>query len=474
MKMRSSHPQVRRASLALLAGLLLSLISTIAPVSSFLAPPPTFALDNNQFSWPASGHTDAGDVAWHQANESGTRAVDIQASWGTAVKAAQSGVVEEVHNSCANSGSWDCDHGLGNYVVVRHDRAGVSSPLRTAYAHLNSAISVSVGTYVTTGDSLGTIAQSGSSEGPHVHFLISTCPGTMWGGTCTVWSGADTTSGNVTQGAAAPGTYSQLVGTSSGGSPLGDYNNDDKTDVSVFRPGDGGWYIRNIAGFAYGQSGDIPVPGDYDHNGAIEAAVFRPSTGYWHIRGQSSIAYGQSGDIPVPADWNGDGSTDVAVFRPSDGGWYIRNIGSFAYGQSGDIPVPGDYDGNGAIEAAVFRPSTGYWHIRGQSSVAYGQAGDVPMPGFWDSGNSTDIAVFRPSMGDWHIRNIGSFNYGQSGDVPLLADFDGNNVNEAAVFRPSNGYWHIRGQSSIAYGQSGDVPVVATLNSKLLQQLRLL
>ncbi len=256
---------------------------------------------------------------------------------------------------------------------------------------------------------------------------------------------------------------------------VGDYDNSGTTDVSVFRPSDGGWHIRNVGDFTYGQSGDIPVPGDYDGNGTIEGAVYRPGNpAYWYIRGGTSVAFGNPGDVPVPAKWNGDATLDPAVFRPSDGSWHIRNIDNFTYGQSGDIPVPGDYDGNGTIEAAVFRPSTGYWYVRGGTAVQYGQAGDIPMPGDWNGDATLDIAVFRPSTGDWHIRGIGDFTYGQSGDVPLVGDFDGNGAKEAAVYRPSNNYWYVRGGTAVQYGQSGDIPAPYVLNSALLVQLGLL
>lgn len=163
------------------------------------------------------------------------------------------------------------------------------------------------------------------------------------------------------------------------GKTIGDYNYDGTTDISLFRPSDGSWHVRNITDFSYGQTGDIPVPGDYNGDGVIEGAVFRPSTGYWYDRGGSSVVYGQSGDIPVPADWNGDGTTDIAVYRPSDGSWHIRNIADFSYGQSGDIPLVGDFDGNGVNEAAVYRPSAGYWYIRGGASIPYGYSTDIPV-----------------------------------------------------------------------------------------------
>ena len=93
----------------------------------------------------------------------------------------------------------------------------------------------------------------------------------------------------------------------------------------------------------------MPVPGDYDGDGKTDVAVFGPSTGIWYIlksRAHASAIYqwGLSGDVPVPGDYDGDGKTDVAVFRPSTGIWYIVNSSTgaaafYQWGLTGDIPI---------------------------------------------------------------------------------------------------------------------------------------
>jgi hypothetical protein len=58
---------------------------------------------------------------------------------------------------------------------------------------------------------------------------------------------------------------------------------------------------------AWGNAGDVPEPGDYDGDGKTDLAVFRPSTGVWYIL-QSSTGYttyqamqwGYSTDVPLP------------------------------------------------------------------------------------------------------------------------------------------------------------------------------
>ena len=81
------------------------------------------------------------------------------------------------------------------------------------------------------------------------------------------------------------------------------------------------------------------MPGDYDGNGTTDIAVFRPSNGVWYVLNGTSAQWGTSGDIPVPGDYNGDGTTDFAVFRPSEGVWYVSGGSTVQWGASTDIPL---------------------------------------------------------------------------------------------------------------------------------------
>jgi murein DD-endopeptidase MepM/ murein hydrolase activator NlpD len=83
--------------------------------------------------------------------------IDIANAIGTPIGAARSGRVVHVE---ANSGNY------GNLVIVDH-----GDGFRTLYAHLNS-FSVGNGQWVTTGDLIGRIGNTGRSTGPHLHFSV--------------------------------------------------------------------------------------------------------------------------------------------------------------------------------------------------------------------------------------------------------------------------------------------------------------
>jgi hypothetical protein len=215
-----------------------------------------------------------------------------------------------------------------------------------------------------------------------------------------------------------------------------DYNGDGHEDVAVFRTSNRMWYISTTGNFSFGETGDLPVPGDYNGDGRDEIAVFRPSNGTWYISSLGNYTFGQTGDIPIPADYNGDGRDDIAVFRPSNGTWYISTRGNFAYGESGDTPLPADYNGDGSADIAVFRPSNGTWYISTRGNFVFGQNNDILVPGDYNGDGSADIAVFRPSNGTWYISTRGNFVYGESGDIPVPGDYNGDGMDDIAVYRP--------------------------------------
>ena len=249
-----------------------------------------------------------------------------------------------------------------------------------------------------------------------------------------------------------------------------DYNGDLSSDISIFRPSTGKWFIKNQYSCRFGMQDDIPTPGDYNGDSSADVAVFRPSSGKWFIRGQFSKVHGKNGDIPVPGDYDGDGDTDVAVFRSDtwDGKcrWFVSGQPVTIHGARGDKPVPGDYNGDGTMDVAVFRPSNGKWYIKlpGWSSKFFGMQSDTPVPADYDGDGATEIAVCR-LVNDklkWFVKGESEVIHGATGDIPVPGDYNGDGEVDIAVFRPSNGKWYVRlaGWSSKFFGMEGDIPLV--------------
>ncbi len=241
----------------------------------------------------------------------------------------------------------------------------------------------------------------------------------------------------------------------------GDFEGNHAAELSVWRPTNATWYIKDLYNTAWGTNGDIPVPGDYNGDRFGEPAVWRESNGTWYIKGVGNYLWGQSGDQPIQGDYDGDGMQEMAVFRPSNHTWYIKNVGTYSWGASGDVPVPGDYDDDGTTEIAVWRPSNGVWYIKGVGNYTWGQSGDLPVPGDYNGLGGTEVAIWRPSNGIWYVRNYENSQWGTVGDIPVPGDYDGDVHTEYAVWRPSTGMWYVKNHFATVWGSTGDFPVTA-------------
>lgn len=268
-----------------------------------------------------------------------------------------------------------------------------------------------------------------------------------------------------------------------------DFDGDGKSDVAVWRPSTGVWYVNrsldngfDASQFGGGAFGDVVVPGNYDGDKKIDYAVYR--NGIWYIMNSSNgsirtVQFGLAADKPVAGDYDGDGRTDIAVWRPVDATWYIlrSSDGAFDYrrfGLSEDLPLSGDFDGDGITDIAVWRPSDGNWYVMQSTdgnvaATHFGQAGDMPLIGDFDGDRKIDFTIFRPSNGYWYILRSSDGGaqfkeWGISTDKPVPGDYDRDGKTDIAVFRESEGMWYIvrsarNSTSVIHFGQPGDIPI---------------
>ncbi len=265
-----------------------------------------------------------------------------------------------------------------------------------------------------------------------------------------------------------------------------DFDGDGRSDVSVFRPSDGVWYLnRSSQGFAaikWGLATDVLSPGDFDGDGKTDVAVFRGNDSgapdfYVFNSSNSTITYfywGAVGDVPVVEDFDGDSRADAAIYRPATGVFWILQSSNGAVLNPSGFPageaVVGDFDGDRRADMGTI--ASGQWSIaRSASNYAsvsqdnWGLGTDIPVPADYDGDGIVDPAVFRPSEGVWYVRRstggVEITSWGLNGDVPVPGDYDGDGRSDQAVYR--NGMWFVNrstgGTSAQPFGLAADRPV---------------
>lgn len=264
------------------------------------------------------------------------------------------------------------------------------------------------------------------------------------------------------------------------------YDMNPSANLAVFRPV-GAWNSQWLVwgglnpATDWGRAGDIPVPADYDGDGLTDVAIWRPSDGTWWIRKSASNRdesqqWGTYGDIPLPGDYDGDNETDYAVYRPSTGMLYIFNDGCGQWSQmylGAGKPVMGDFDGDGIDDAGVY-DQYGTFTIQlrmGGQRFAYFSAGKTPVVRDYDGDGFADFATYDPNTGRWAWRSSidprtpRGVQLGAPGDIPVPADWDGDGTADFATWTPATGMWRIMHPSGAIlgyqWGAPGDIPVQA-------------
>ncbi len=266
-----------------------------------------------------------------------------------------------------------------------------------------------------------------------------------------------------------------------------DFDGDGKTDLSVYRPSEGNWYLnRSSAGFTvanWGLAADQPAPGDYDGDSKTDVAVFRPNADsnfpdFYVLNSLNATfagySWGLPGDAPVIEDYDGDGRADIAVYRPSNHTFYVLRSGNgsvltFSNIETG-LPVAGDFDGDGKGDFVTYSVDGWFISLSGGNYatvdfIHWGAAGDKPVAADYDGDGKDDLAVFRPSDGFWYIRKSGGGNdfiqFGLADDVLAPGDYDGDGKSDVAVYR--NGTWYLNRSTAgvliAPFGLGSDIPI---------------
>jgi hypothetical protein len=244
--------------------------------------------------------------------------------------------------------------------------------------------------------------------------------------------------------------------------PGDDFGNS-QSDISVFRPTDGYFFVKQPTTGAlflkqFGGAGDVPVNGDFFGNGHNDIAVYQSSTSTFYYEdpvtgGFGTVQLGVAGDVPVPADYDGDGKTDFAVFNPSTSTFLVRMSATnttytHQFGPSGSIPVPADYFGNGHADLAVYLPSNSTFYVYdpiggATKVVTVGLDGSTPVPADYEGLGHVDPTVYEPGTSTYVIQMSATNTtytrqFGPTGSIPVPGDYFGKGRADLAVYQPSS------------------------------------
>jgi len=275
---------------------------------------------------------------------------------------------------------------------------------------------VTVGQVVSAGTQLGTVGDTGNSQGSHLHFeerLGGAVVDPWFHGTRFVM-GSSQASQNC-GGSAVQVTDIPMAGDMYGGR---------SAEVMVYRRAKPASFHVTRTGakervIKIGDNSAQPVLGDWDGNGRVDPGVRNPTDRTFTMqvkKARTTVKFGKKGDLPVAGNWDGVGSWEIGVRRPASGTFVLRmpdgSSKKVRFGDADDLPVTGDWDGNGTTDLGVYDQATATFTLMQTdplgtpftTTVVFGTPGDVPVTGDWDGNGITDLGVWSPATATFNKR----------------------------------------------------------------------
>lgn len=251
----------------------------------------------------------------------------------------------------------------------------------------------------------------------------------------------------------------------------GDFNNDSRSDLISYRPGKGVYYVTfsnnsnlfqtvyapapgsGIAGFDLNDSRDRIKVGDFNNDQRSDVIMYRPGTGICYVgfsngdgtfrtvyasaSGIAGYDFQSNNDRLEVGDFNGDGKSDLLLYRPGTGLYYVAvslgngsfstiyaptpgsGIAGFDLKDSRDRIKVGDFNNDQKSDVIMYRPGTGICYV-----------------GF-SNGNGTFSTVYASASG------IAGYDLKSTSDRIETGDFTGDNKDDLLLYRPGKGMFYV-------------------------------
>lgn len=294
---------------------------------------------------------------------------------------------------------------------------------------------------------------------------------------------------HLTLGTCSGGTYnaagggpSQISGTNFVAF-TGKFNADNYSDVGLFEPSTGNWYIsvRDTASSQFifddipwltdwgnGTSGQYDLlVADFSGDGYDDLCLHEVATGRWYLA--YSIQDGQYFERVNGLDTNGSWLDD---WGKSSVGTYTPIVGKFNDDNLYDIGLYEAVSGNWYV---AFRDTSDYrFNTQGTWLTAFGDGvgSYQPIVGVFSPGSLSDIGLYCLSSGNWYTALNYQTYFQRSGTNPWITGFgegagtyqqkagfyNGDSYSDICIFRPSTGYWYVGMNIGDAFQRSATNP----------------